>query len=82
MVAYESPKLLVAVQVRIGKPIASYVNIPRMQSMADMRILFAEGLNIDNRLKFLASRSVVDQLTVNQPVVGSIPTSPAILICG
>lgn len=79
MVAYESPKLLVAVRVRIGKPIASYVNIPRMQSMADMRILFAEGLNIDNRLKFLASRSVVDQLTVNQPVVGSIPTSPAIL---
>lgn len=79
MVAYESPKLLVAVRVRIGNPIVSYVNIPRMQSMADMRILFAEGLNIDNRLKFLASRSVVDQLTVNQPVVGSIPTSPAIL---
>jgi hypothetical protein len=77
---YQSPKLKNAGRYRGGKPIVSYVNIPRMQSIADMRILFAEGLNIDNRLKFLASRSEVDQLTVNQPVDGSIPSSPAIFL--
>jgi hypothetical protein len=50
MVAYESPKLLVAVRVRIGIPVY-----------------------------FLACRSAVDQVTVNHSVVGSIPTTPAIL---
>ena len=37
------------------------------------------GFDSHTDRQFLASRSVVDQVTVNHSVVGSIPTSPASL---